>query len=448
MSFQFLLPDIGEGVVEGEIVAWHFQEGDFVAEDDALVEVMTDKATVTIPSPRAGRLVKRFFEEGQTAPVGQPLVTLDTSATTSASAASAAAPAAATAATSAPTPRETSAAAPPVAPAPAGAPPSPREPASESERRALAAPATRKLAHSHGVNLAAVEGSGKHGRVTKTDVQTFLDHRHAAPAPGAGGAGSPASVAAAAAAPIRTAAAPAVVTASEGDRRVPIRGLRKRIYDKMAQSMHTAAHFTYVDEVDMTSLVATRKRLVGVSEERGAKLTYLPFFLKATGLALQEFPTVNATVDDAAGEVILCGRRNVSMAVATDQGLTVPVVHDVDRKSLLELASEVADKAERARLGQLRREDFAGGSFTITSLGHLGGMFATPILNYPEVGILGIHKIEQRPVIVDGSIVIRHRMYLSSSFDHRVVDGHVGAAFVARIKELLEDTDALLLELR
>ena len=229
---------------------------------------------------------------------------------------------------------------------------------------------------------------------------------------------------------------------------IPIRGLRKRIFERMALSKRTASHFTYVEEVDMTRLVETRNRLKGRSEKAGAKLTYLPFVMKAVSLGLMDHPEINATIDDERMELTQYKTYNLSIAVATESGLTVPVIHGVENRSIFELASQLGDLSERARIGKLDRSELQGGTFTITSLGTMGGMFATPILNYPEVGILGIHKIEDRPVVIDGEIVVRKRMYLSSSFDHRVIDGHVGAAFVQRVKDLLEDPDALLLELR
>ena len=198
----------------------------------------------------------------------------------------------------------------------------------------------------------------------------------------------------------------------------------------------------------MTRLVETRGRLKGRAEQAGAKLTYLPFVMKAVTLGLMHYPEINALIDDEKMEMTQFNTYNLSIAVATESGLTVPVIHAVEKRSIFELAKILGDVSERARLGKLDRSEFQGGTFTITSLGTMGGMFATPILNYPEVGILGIHKIEDRPVVIDGEIVVRKRMYLSSSFDHRIIDGHIGAAFVQRVKSLLEDPDALLLELR
>lgn len=430
MPFEFKLPDIGEGVVEGEVVTWHLKAGDQVEEDDPLVEVMTDKATVTIPSPKSGTILEIFFQEGETAPVGDLLVSIDTGST-----ASAPAPlAASTVASTARAPRRA-------------------EEATAKGRRALATPATRKRARELGVNIQELEATGPGGRVTLSDVENAANG--ATPEPIQAPTPTPRTT------PVRSAVRPMVPAPATrpalpaplapvqgGETRVPIRGIRKRIFERMAHSKHTASHFTYVEEIDMTRLVDTRNRLKGRAEKAGVKLTYLPFVMKAVTLGLMEFPQVNATMDDERMELVQYDSFNISIAVSTENGLTVPVIHTVESKSIFELAMQLADLSERARLGKLTREEFQGGTFTITSLGMLGGMFATPILNYPEVGILGIHKIEDRPVVIDGEIVIRKRMYLSSSFDHRVIDGHVGAAFVQRVKDLLEDPDALLLELR
>ncbi len=437
MGFDFKLPDIGEGVVEGEIVTWHLQEGAAVQEDDPLVEVMTDKATVTIPSPRTGTISKIFFQEGDIAPVGELLVSIATDGSSASAPAAAATPAPATRAT-------------PVKAAPAAAT------GATTGRRALATPATRKLARELGVNIQDVPGTGPGNRVTREDVQAFAG-QESTPVAAAPSAARPVqqapiirSSSPAPAAPTRPTPTPSAPRApSDGSvERVPIRGLRKVIFESMARSKHTAAHFTYVEEVDMTRLVNTRTRLKGRAEKAGIRLTYLPFIMKAVTLGLADFPNINGTIDDERMELVKHSLFNLSIAVSTDAGLTVPVIQDVGSKSIFELATELADLGVRAKEGRLRREEFQNGGFTITSLGALGGMFATPIVNYPEVGILGIHKIEDRPVVIDGEIVVRKRMYLSSSFDHRVIDGHVGAGFVQRVKDLLEDPDALLLELR
>ena len=436
MAFEFKLPDIGEGVVEGEIVTWHFAEGDAVQEDDPLVEVMTDKATVTIPSPRTGTIDRIFFQEGDIAPVGDLLVRIATVGEAPAPSASAQ--------------REQSK--PAVAPAVREAKES-TSGTGTGTGRVLAAPATRKRARELGVDIQQLAGSGPGGRITLTDVERAGAGTSPQP-PAVTGVQAPLSprpqpvTTPSRPTPALEKAASAVAVRPGESKVVPIRGLRKKIFEKMAQSKRTASHFTYVEEVDMTRLVETRSRLRARAEKNGVKLTFLPFVMKAVSLGLMDFPEVNATIDDEKMELTQYSSYNLSVAVATDGGLTVPVIHSVESRSIFELAKALEDLSERARAGKLQRAELQGGTFTITSLGTLGGMFATPILNYPEVGILGIHKIEDRPVVIDGEIQIRKRMYLSSSFDHRVIDGHVGAAFVQRIKDLLEDPAALLLELR
>ena len=285
----------------------------------------------------------------------------------------------------------------------------------------LAAPAVRRLARELRVDLASVQGTGPAGRVTEADVR------------GAVQGVSPLSAAS------TPAPKPAAVTPSvSAEERVPIHGLRKRIYDKMAKSNVTAAHFTYVEEVDMSHLIQLRERLNEAGSRKGVKLTYLPFLIKASVAALKEFPALNASVDDERQEIVLKRYYNVGIATATDEGLTVTVVHDADGKDLWTLAKDIDRLATAARDKKLSLQDVQGSTFTITSLGKEGGILATPIINWPEVAILGIHKIEKRPVVRDDHIVVRDMMYLSCSFDHRIIDGHVGAAFVQSVKNYLE----------
>lgn len=229
-----------------------------------------------------------------------------------------------------------------------------------------------------------------------------------------------------------------------GDQRVPLRGLRKRIYENMARSKHTAAHFTYVDECDVGALKALRDRTRAFAERDGVKLTFLPFIVKAVVAALKRFPALNCLVDDTAGEMVLKGNYDVGVAAATEAGLIVPVVRNADRLSIIEIAAELERLAADARVSKSKKEDLGGSSFTITSLGKLGGLFATPIVNYPEVAILGVHEMKRRPVVKGDQIVIGEVMLLSLSFDHRIIDGHVGAAFAQEIIGLLEEPERLL----
>jgi pyruvate dehydrogenase E2 component (dihydrolipoamide acetyltransferase) len=402
MAREFKLPDIGEGVHEGEITKWFVKEGDPVKENDPMVEVMTDKVTVQIPSPVTGKIMQLRAREGETVKVGTTLVVFGEAG-------------------------ESAPPAPAPPPPPSGLPPPPKPtvapapPSRDVMGEPLAAPAVRRLAKELGVNLASTRGSGPGGRITEADVR---------------GAKAPPT------APLATptmSPVPAVPVASAGgEERIPVHGLRKRIYEKMAKSMATRAHFTYVEEVDMTHLVQLRERLQETAAKRGLKLTYLPFIVKATVAALKEVPSLNAYVDDDMQEIILKHAYNIGIAIATDDGLTVTVVHDADTKDLWTLAKEIERLATAAREKKLTLQEVQGSTFTITSLGKEGGMFATPIINYPEVAILGIHKIEKRPVVREDHIVIREMMYLSCSFDHRVIDGHVGAAFVQSVKNYLE----------
>ncbi len=405
MAREFKLPDIGEGVHEGEVVKWFVKEGDAVKENDPIVEVMTDKVTVQIPSPVTGKILQLRAKEGEVVKVGNTLVVFGE---------------AGEAAPPRPEPaRPTNA--PPPAPARMDAPPAP-SPTGE----VLAAPAVRRLAKELNVNLAAIRGSGPQGRLTEDDV------RRAAQGP-----------------PRATVVAPppaATMAPGGAEQRIPIHGLRRRIFEKMAKSNVTAAHFTYVEEVDMTQLVHLRDHLKPTAERKGIKLTFLPFFVKAVLAALVEFPDLNASVDDERGEIVVKRYYNMGIATATDEGLTVTVVHDADKKGLWDLAKEIERLAVAARDKKLSLQDVQGSTFTITSLGKEGGVFATPIINWPEVAILGIHKIEKRPVVRDDQIAIREMMYMSCSFDHRVVDGHVGAAFVQSVRNYLEHPATIFVE--
>ncbi|HEX7672120.1 MAG TPA: dihydrolipoamide acetyltransferase family protein, partial [Polyangiaceae bacterium] len=320
----------------------------------------------------------------------------------------------------------------------------------------LASPATRKLARELGVDLSRVRPTGDGGRVTREDVEKAAAAQRAGGGRSAAAQGPAAHTAvtvrptqdgapSSAPSPVRPAAA---VTGAEGDQRVPIRGLRKRIYENMARAKRTAAHFTYVDECDVTALRGVRERTKAHAAEAGVSVTYLPFIVKAVVGALRRNRALNSVVDDAAMEVVLRGTYDIGIAVATEAGLTVPVLRGADRLSVLETARELDRLSTEARAGKTRREDLGGSSFTITSLGKQGGLFATPIVNYPEVAILGIHQIKRRPVVRGDQIVIGEVMLLSLSFDHRIIDGHVGAAFAQDVIDYLEAPDRLLLEMR
>jgi len=395
MLYEFRLPDIGEGVAEGEVVRWLVKEGDELQEDQPMVEIMTDKATVEIPTPRAGRVAKLMYAEGQICPVGKVLIAIEVADAPGTAAA-------------APEPARVD-----VTPSASTGERAPRNNGVNArDAGVLATPATRKLARDAGVDIRDVTGSGPAGRVTSDDVRAHAE-------------------------------SPAPTSAAEGDTRIPFRGVRRKIAEHMVFSKHTAAHFTYVEEIDCTDLVALRERANAKLADQGTKLSFLPFIVKATANALVKFPQLNATLDDAAGEIIQRGHRHIGLATATDAGLIVPVVRDADRMSITQLAGEIERLAGLTRSGKAAREDLSGSTFTITSLGALGGLLATPIINHPEIAILGVHKIARRPAVRGDSIVIRDLMNLSISVDHRVVDGYDAARFIAEIKATLESPGPL-----
>jgi pyruvate dehydrogenase E2 component (dihydrolipoamide acetyltransferase) len=424
VAFEFRLPDIGEGVAEGEVVRWFVKEGDSIAEDAPLVGVLTDKANVEIPSPRAGKVLKLHAQVGEKVKVGGLLVTIEPTG-----GGAAAPPAAAHAAPTAAPPAGAGAAAPPTPPTPPA-----------TGMPVAASPYVRRLAAERGIDLARVRGSGPGGRVTEEDLGSA----------GAAPASTPARAAPAAAPAPATPAPPAGPAPPLADvaERIPIRGLRRTIAEHMTEATHRAAHFTYVEEVDVSELVRLRERMAKHVEKQGVKLSYLPFVVKGVVAGLKAHPRLNATMDDARNELVLRSAYHIGIATAAPDGLLVPVVRRADTKSVAQLAREIQDLAERGRAGKLERSELSGSTFTITSLGALGGVLATPILNYPEVAILGVHKIQRRPVYrADGTIGPAELMNLSVSLDHRVIDGYEGAQFLATVKSYLEDPHQLFAEL-
>jgi len=444
MPFEFRLPDIGEGVAEGEVVQWFVKEGDPIREDAPLVSVLTDKANVEIPSPKSGRVAKIHAQVGEKVKVGGLLVTIDVEG-------GAATPMPAPAAAAEPR----TAAPPPTAPAAAPSPPSPSGPSAPAPNgpgAALASPFVRRLAAERKIDLSSVRGSGPGGRIMEADLGSV-----APPAPSVAPAQVPPTVSAAvrpvppptSSPPSGTtgAAAPAPPSADVRER-IPIRGLRRVIADHMTRSTHTAAHFTYVEEVDVTELIAVRDKMAKHVEKQGVRLSYLPFLVKGVVAGLRAHPRLNATMDDDRQELVVRATYHLGIATQTDDGLLVPVLRDADRKSLGQLAKEIQGLADRGRAGKLGRDELSGSSFTITSLGALGGVMATPILNYPEVGILGVHRIFRRPIYrADGSVGPADLMNLSVSLDHRVIDGYEGALFLQTVKGYLEDPHRLFAEM-
>ncbi|HMY56783.1 MAG TPA: dihydrolipoamide acetyltransferase family protein [Pseudomonadota bacterium] len=437
MALEFKLPDIGEGVVEGEIVRWLVKEGDVLREDQPMVEVMTDKATVEIPTPRAGRVHKLMVDAGKLCAVGQVMIVIDTGGTASPSAAP-------TPAAQAPV---TQAAPAQAAQAQVSAPVQTVSAAEAAGRKVLATPATRQLARNLGIDIRTVLGSGPGGRITRDDVRRLSEKAtapaQAAPIP----VQAPAAAQKPAAPAPRPAAEPVTVAVSADDERIAFRGVRKKIAENMLRSKQSAAHFTYVEEVDVTDLVALRKRAQKRAQERGAKLSFLPFIIKAVVSGLKKYPILNATLDQQREEIVLRKQYNIGVAAATDSGLIVPVLRNADKMSLFQIASELEPLAERARTGKASRDELTGSTFTISSLGKLGGVLATPIINFPEVAILGVHKIKETPAVRDGQIVVRQVMNLSISLDHRIVDGYEGAMFLQHVVSLLEDPTLMFMEL-
>jgi pyruvate dehydrogenase E2 component (dihydrolipoamide acetyltransferase) len=436
--FNFHLPDIGEGVIEGEIVSWKVAEGDTVELDQPMVEVMTDKATVEIPSPRAGRIAKINFAEGEVCPVGDVLVVIET-AGGARPAGDSAAPGA-TEAKPARSPAQVnhgnghhggSLASQTVSVQAAAKVPPPVIDASSGRTRVLATPATRRKARNLGIELGQVQGTGKNGRVTTEDLERFQK-----------GGGAEARQQ-----PGRPAYQPISIAPGGDEERIPFRGLRKRIADNMTRSKFTATHFTYVEEVDCTDLVELRDRTKAKVAERGIKLTYLPFIVKAVVAGLKKWPQLNASLDESTNEIVRKKYYHLGIAAQGPQGLVVTVVRDADRRSIFDIAAELARLAEAVKDGTIKLDELTGSTFTISSLGKLGGVLATPIINFPEVGVLGIHKIEQRPAVRDGEIVARWLMNLSISLDHRLVDGWDGAMFLQGVKDLLEDPTLMFMEM-
>ena len=444
---EFRLPDIGEGIAEGEIVSWKVKAGQQVKEEDEFVEVMTDKATVTITVPHAGVIQELRCKAGDVVPVGSVIAVIDAGATGGSAAAAAPAPAAskpAVAPTPAAKPAAPAAAPAPkpvaAAPAPAAAAPAPAAAAlaaakpfvQSSPGKVLAAPATRRRARELGIDLGQVAATGPRGRITNDDLAAFA---------GNGAGAAPAAAAGKGFAPIAIQKAPAGRT----EERIPFRGLRRKIAEAMTRSKHTAAHFTYVDDLDVTELVKVRTAAKDALAADGVNVTYLPFVMKAIVAAMRQFPMMNAALDESTQELVVKHYFNFGIATDTQNGLIVPVIKDVDRKSITELARDLQDLAARTRDGKVSVEDLTGGTFSITNAGNIGGLFATPVINFPEVAILGVHAIKDAPVIRDGALAIGKKMYLSVSIDHRIVDGATGARWMNVVKEHLEQPWRLLL---
>ncbi|MEM3851891.1 MAG: dihydrolipoamide acetyltransferase family protein [Methanomassiliicoccales archaeon] len=393
MQREFKLPDVGEGVAEGEIRKWLVREGDNVREFQPIAEIMTDKVNIEMTSPFTGKVVKLAAHEGEVVKVGQTILIYEAEGASA---------------------EQT----PPPKAAPTQMQRKEAEVVSSSSSQTVrASPAVRKRARELGVDLTHVIPSDPSGRITMEDVERAST-----------------SLPAAASAP------KSAPTSAEKETRVPVDGVRRRIFEKMTASKRNIPHFTYTDEVDMSVVVQAREYF---AEKLGIKLTYLPFIVKALTSALREYPKLNSTYDEKANEIVVKHYYNVGIAVATEQGLIVPVIHNADGKDIASLAKEIEDMAGRARSGSLRLDEVQGGTITITNVGPIGGLFSTPVINYPESTILAVHKVEKRAVVREGNVVVREMMYFTVACDHRLIDGAEAAAFGNRLKEYLEHPYAM-----
>jgi len=420
-QFVFKMPDLGEGTVEAEIVAWHTEPGAQVSEDQVIVEVMTDKAAVEVPAPVSGRVVSVTGAPGDKVAVGSPLIVFELGAAAPAKAAVSAPPAPAPRADSA-MPRVAATAPPPEAAVPRAVP----------ATRIMTSPANRRRAHEAGIDLATVVGSGPGGRIVRDDLATASAGSGANASAGSGEGASRSARPGPAAEPAMP--TPAAAETSE----IKVIGLRRLIAERMSEAKRTIPHFAYVEEVDVTELEALRQHLNGKLAKGEPTFTYLPLVTAALVRALASFPQCNALYDAARGVLVRHRSVHVGIATQTPDGLKVPVVRHAESLALRELAAEIRRVSERARANTAAREELGGSTITITSLGKLGGIASTPIINTPEVAIIGLNKAVERPVVHQGAVAIRRIMNLSSSFDHRFVDGYDAAAMIQALKELIE----------
>lgn len=421
MAYEFKLPDLGEGLTEGEIVEWLVKEGDPIEEDQVFVKVETDKAVLEIPSPRKGMVLRMGPAEGETVQVGQVILVIgeegEKPVPVTKPERAEKRPSVGVVGELEEAPEEEEEGVPAEA--------MPTRPGKRVE--VLAMPAVRKLARELKVDLRTIKGSGPQGRITKEDVQKASGKREEKP-------------------PEKVVKAARKYDMYGYVERVPLRGMRKTIARAMVRSKYTAPHVTAMDEADITRLVALREKEKEKAAKKGIHLTYLPFVVKAVMAGLEEHPNVNATLDDENEEIILKKYFNIGVAVDTKDGLMVPVVKNVKEKSILQLADELTKLSEKARSRTIDLADLKGGTFTITNYGAVGGIYGSPIINYPEVAILGLGRIQEKPVVVEGRIEVRKMLPLSLSFDHRVVDGAEAARFLNTVIDHLEDPDLILLE--
>ncbi|MFB5660742.1 dihydrolipoamide acetyltransferase family protein [Alteribacillus sp. HJP-4] len=444
MAYEFKLPDIGEGIHEGEIVKFFVKKGDTVQEDDILCEVQNDKAVVEIPSSVDGTVLDVKVEEGETCVVGDVIMTIDDGSGDSSSDNSDKDEDKEEKAEEPKEKEDTEDKSEEKQEAEAKSTETASEESGDTEeddgKRVIAMPSVRKFAREKDVNIRKVKGSGKNGRVIKEDIEAYLE----------GGADSetadkgdqqPEETAA----PEKQTPASAQDTAAM-EERVPLKGIRKAIAKAMVNSKHTAPHVTHMDEVDVTKLVENRRKYKPIAAEQEIKLTYLPYVVKALTSALRKYPALNASIDDENQEIVYKNYYNIGIAADTEQGLVVPVVKEADRKSIFSLADEINGLATKARDGKLSSEEMKGGTSTISNVGSAKGLWFTPVINHPEVAILGIGRIEEKAIVRDGEVVIAPMLALSLSYDHRLVDGVTAQNALNQVKRLLNDPELLVME--
>ncbi|OAB25412.1 dienelactone hydrolase [Paenibacillus macquariensis subsp. defensor] len=428
-KFEYRFPELGEGLHEGEIIKMHIKVGDKVTDDSIVMEVQNDKAVIEVPCPVDGTVLEVLTKDGQVCRVGDVVAVIDAEGDVpeqdahasdhSSQEADVAKGSADT--TSSPANAEV------VAPA-------------APNKDVLATPSVRKFAREQGIDISTVTGTGNNGKVTKEDVESFKNGGQATSAAPAAAATSTEE------APKAASTATTSVSAAGEEERVPFKGIRKMISNAMVKSAYTAPHVTIMDEVDVTDLVDFRTRMKPIAEKKGIKVTYLPFIVKALVAACRQFPALNAMIDEESNEIVYKKYYNIGIATDTDNGLIVPVIKDADRKSIWMVADSIKDLAVRGRDGKLSPNEMKGSTISISNIGSAGGMFFTPIINFPEVAILGTGRISEKAVVKNGEIVIAPVMALSLSFDHRIIDGATAQNFMNYIKMLLNNPELLVME--
>ncbi len=440
MAYEFKLPDLGEGIHEGEIKKWLVKEGDKVKSDQPIAELETDKAVVEMPSPKGGVVLKLFGKEGEKIKVGQVLIVIGQEGEKYEQRQEAIGS------------KQEAIGRKHEAPQASSLPPKPDGPKSQTEitipqetstGRAMATPFVRKLARELGVDIEKIKGTGEHGRISEQDIRNaskggydFIKQE------AVGSKQEGPTIYDLPPKPVQR--IPIII---EGEvERLPFRGVRRTVAEHMVTSMQTAMHVTHVDEIDVSDLVRIREQEKAYAEQKGVKLTYLPFIIKAIVAALRQFPVFNSSLDEEKSEMVLKKYYNIGIAVDTEDGLIVPVLKNADKKTIINLGKEIAELAEKARSRKLTLDELRGGTFTITNIGSIGGVFATPIINYPEVAILGIYRMQDKVAVVEDKAEIRKMMNISLTFDHRVIDGALAARFAVTIKKHLEDPGLLLVD--